>query len=466
MLAAAVLRQLEGIVGRQHVLTSAEDMATYAYDATPATVQPAAVVLPANTQEVADVIRLANRQRIPIIPRGSGTNLSGGSVPVPGGIVLTLLRLDRILEIDEGNLTATAQSGVVVDDLQRAVEARGLFYPPDPSSLRVATLGGTVAEGAGGPRGVKYGTTKDYVLGLEVVLPTGAVIRTGGKAVKSVSGYNLTPLFVGSEGTLGVVTEVTVRLLPLPQAKRTCLAVFDAIDDAAQAVAAVIGSHVIPAALEFLDDVSMRCIEAFQPCGLPLDAAAALLIEVDGSPQDADAQMERVVAVLRRCRARQVKVAFTPEQSQELWQARRTAYAAMARARPTIIVEDATVPRPQVPAMVRAIREAAARHNVQVGLTAHAGDGNMHPQIMCDARDRDEMARVERFIAEVFRKALELGGSLTGEHGIGTLKAPFLAWQFGEAGVAAMRAIKQALDPNGILNPGKIFAPSLSPPEQ
>lgn len=457
-LAAAVLRELEGLVGRDHLLTSPEDIAVYAYDATPGAVRPAAVVLPGTTQEIAAVIGLANRESIPIIPRGSGTNLSGGSVPVEGGIVLTLLRLNRILEVDEANLTATAQPGVVLADLQQEVEARGLFYPPDPSSLRVATLGGTVAEGAGGPRGVKYGTTKDYVLGLEVVLPTGAVIRTGGKVVKSVSGYNLTPLFVGSEGTLGVITEITVRLVPLPAAKCTCLAIFNTIDDAAEAVSGIIGSHVVPTTIEFMDDVSMRCIEDFRPCGLPLDAAATLLIEVDGSAHEANAQMEKVVEVLKKHHPREVRVAFTPEQSQELWQARRTSYAAMARARPTIIVEDATVPRPQVPAMVRAIKEAAARHNVQVGLIAHAGDGNMHPQIMCDARDHAEMARVEQFIADVFRKALDLGGSLTGEHGIGTLKAPFLVWQFGQEGVAAMRAIKQALDPNNILNPGKIFA--------
>lgn len=373
-------------------------------------------------------------------------------------MVVVTTQFNRILEIDEDNLTATVQPGMILADFHHAVEAVGLFYPPDPASLSVATLGGTVAEGAGGPRGVKYGTTKDYVIGLEVVLASGEIIRTGSKTMKDVSGYDLTHLFVGSEGTLGIITEITVRLLPLPEAKETCLAVFDSIDDAARAVTATIRSRIIPATLELLDDVTMRCIEAYKPTGLPQDAEAILLIEVDGSREEVARQLDRVVASARQAGAREVKVAQNEAEREALWQARRSAFAAMSRARPSIVVEDATVPRPAIPAMVRAIREAAHRHRVQVGLMAHAGDGNMHPQIMCDLRDEEEMGRVELFTQEIFRAALEMGGTLTGEHGIGLQKRPFLAWQFGDGGVEAMRRIKHALDPNGILNPGKVLS--------
>lgn len=457
MLHPAVLDRLFRISGKEHVLTAPEDLICYAYDATPHEVRPSAIVIPGSAEEVVAIMSLANEHRIPVVPRGSGTNLSGGAVPVAGGLVLLTQRLNRIIEIDEENLTATAQPGVILGDFHRQVESRGLLYPPDPASLSVATLGGTVAEGAGGPRGVKYGTTRDYVLGLEVVLATGEKIRTGGKAVKSVSGYNLTQLFVASEGTLGVITEVTVRLVPMPQARRTCLAIFDTIEGAAQTVSAIIHHKIVPAALELIDRESIGHIEDFRPSGLPRDAEAVLLIEVDGSAADVDRQMNDIAQICQRGPARELRVAGTAEEREALWQARRSHYPALARARPNIIIEDVTVPRPALPQMIRLVREAAARHGIRVGMVAHAGEGNLHPDIMCDVNDPEEMERVERFTREVFQGALELGGTLSGEHGIGLLKAPYLEWQFGVQGMAVMRRIKAALDPNNILNPGKVL---------
>jgi len=444
-------------VGPGYLLTQPEDLTAYAFDATPLTQPPAAVVRPGSAAEVSAILELANREGIPVVPRGAGTNLSGGAVPVSHGILLVLNRLDRILEIDEANLTATLQAGVILADLHREVESRGLFYPPDPSSLRVATIGGTVAEGAGGPRAVKYGTTKDYVLGLEVVLPTGEIIRTGGKTVKNVSGYNLTQFLVGSEGTLGVVTEVTVRLLPLPEAKRTGLAIFASLEAAAEAVSGIIRRRIIPRTLELMERASIALIEDYCPSGLPREAAAVLLIEVDGSQADVPYQWQRVREACREHGAQEFREAATPEEAEALWAGRRSHYAALARARPSIVIEDVTVPRQAVPAMVRAIREAAARHGIEVGLVAHAGDGNMHPDIIYDARDPEQQRRAQALAGDIFRAALALGGTITGEHGVGLLKAPYLEWQWGREGVAALRRLKRALDPNNILNPGKIF---------
>ncbi|MFH1484754.1 MAG: FAD-linked oxidase C-terminal domain-containing protein [Chloroflexota bacterium] len=457
MLEKRILDKLASIVGKEDLFTSPEDLVCYSYDATPTPHLPDAVVLPSSVEEISSVLKLANEEKIPVVPRGAGTNLSGGTVPVRSGIVMPLTRLNRIIEVDEENLTATVQPGVVLADFQREVESRGLFYPPDPGSINVATMGGTVSEDAGGPRGVKYGTTKDYVKGLEVVTPRGEIIRAGGKTVKNVSGYDLVHLFVGAEGTLGIITEITVRLLPLPEAKRTCLAIFNTIDAAAEAVSAIIRKKIVPACLELLDDVTMAHVEAYKPVGFPLGAEACLLIEVDGSAAEVPILLERVSEACRQQGAREVKVAQTREESEALWTARRIRFAALARARPTIITEDATVPRPALPKAMRAIKEAAKKYDVQVGLVAHAGDGNIHPGIMCDARDAEEMHRVQLFTEEVFKVALELGGTLSGEHGIGLLKSCFLPWQHSDETMETMRRIKQALDPNNILNPGKIF---------
>lgn len=457
MISSGVAAELRAIVGAANTREGSVEAALYAYDATHYTHHPDLVLYPANVGEVSAILKVANRERIPVVPRGAGTSITGGSVPVRGGIVLCTGRLNRIVEIDTENLTATVEPGVVLAEFQRTVERLGLFYPPDPASLAVSTLGGNVGENAGGPRGVKYGSTKDYVLGLEVVMADGTVMRVGAKTVKSSSGYDLTHLMVGSEGTLGVITQITVRLLPLPEAKRTVMAIFNSVDDAARTVSATIAAKVVPTTLELMDDVVIDRVEAYRPCGLPRDAAAVLLIEVDGSERGVDRQVDLVAEVARRGGAREVRVAGNAAEADALWAARRGAFAAMARSRPTIIVEDATVPRDRIPETVARIKELSRTHNLQVGILAHAGDGNMHPLIMTDLRDRGEMARVEQFIEDLFQTTIALGGTLSGEHGIGRLKKRYLRWQHGDVGVEMMRRLKQAFDPNNILNPGKLL---------
>jgi glycolate oxidase len=453
----SLLAELRSIVGAANARVDTTETACYAYDATHYTHHPDVVLYPATTAEVSAILTAANRERVPVIARGAGTSITGGAVPIHGGIVICSGRMNRIVEIDTENLTATVEPGVVLATFQAAVEKLGLFYPPDPASLSVSTLGGNVGENAGGPRGVKYGSTKDYVLGLEIVLADGTVMRTGAKTVKSSSGYDLTHLFVGSEGTLGVITQITVRLLPLPEAKRTVMAIFDSVEAAAKTVSATIAAKVVPTTLELMDDVVIDRVEAYRPCGLPRDAAAVLLAEVDGSQQGVARQVELVAEVARNGGAREVRVASTTAEADTLWAARRGAFAAMARSRPTIIVEDATVPRDRIPETVARIKELCLKHDLQIGILAHAGDGNMHPLIMTDLRDREEMARVARFVEDLFQTTLAMGGTLSGEHGIGHLKKRYMEWQHGSVGVEMMRRMKQAFDPNNILNPGKLL---------
>lgn len=457
MLASNAVKELVATLGRENVFTDPVELACYAYDATHYTYHPDVVVSPRNVDEVAAVARLANRERIPLVVRGSGTSLSGAAVPCRGGIVLRTVHLNRILEIDQANLTATVEPGVVLSDFHRAVEALGLFYPPDPSSQSVSTLGGNVGHGAGGPRGVKYGTTKDFVLGLEVVLADGRVLRTGSKTVKNASGYDLTHLFVASEGTLGIVTKITVRLLPLPEAKQTALALFDSFDTASEAVAAIIAARIVPTTLELLDNFTVRRVQEYRDVGLPNDVEGVLLMEVDGFAAEVVHQIDVVADIARQCGATEVRIAHTREENDALWAARRGAYAALAKWRPTALVEDATVPRNFIPAINRKMSELAAKHRIEVTVLAHAGDGNTHPVVLCDWRDKDEMERTDRFADELFQAAVAMGGTLSGEHGIGITKARFMPWQHGAAGVAAMRLVKQTFDPNGILNPGKVL---------
>ncbi len=457
MIAKDILDELCSIVGPRNVLTTKEDVFCYSFDPSAVKAMPDAVVFPGSTEEVAGVLKIANRERIPIVPRGGGSNLCGGVVPTRGGIVLPTQRMNRITEIDRRNLTATVQPGVVLAHFHAEVEKLGLFYPPDPSSMSVSTLGGNVGEGAGGPHAVKYGTTKDYVLGLEVVLPSGDVIHTGGKTVKNVSGYDLTHLFIGSEGTLGFITEIIVRLIPLPECRHTLLAVFDKLEDAADAVAEIIAAKVVPTTIEIMDRTCTQQAETYRPTGLPMDADAVLLIEVDGSEHEVERQTAVVEKLVQSHRSRQLQVARTPAESERLWIARRTSFAALASAKSSMVSEDATVPRDKVPEMVRALQRLAKKHNLDVALMGHIGDGNLHPIIMTDERDKDEWHRVERFFDEVFETALAMGGTLTGEHGVGLAKRRFLKAQFGEAGVELMRRIKHAFDPNNIMNPGKIF---------
>lgn len=457
MIKEEVIKEIRKVVGDENVLVSKEDRLCYGYDSTPVAYLPDLVVRPSSTAEIRTIVELANRHLFPIIPRGAGTGLSGGSLPVEGGVVIDLTRMDRILEIDEENLIAVVEPGVVTYHLQQEVERRGLFYPPDPASLKTSTIGGNVAECAGGPRAFKYGVTRDYVLGLEVVTPTGQVIETGGKTVKSVTGYDLTRLYTGSEGTLGIITKIYLRLIPLPEAKKTLMAVYGKLDDAARSVTLIIKEGIIPVTLEIMDDRTIQCVENYRHLGLPLDAEAILIIEVDGPQVLIEEQAGRVAALCRDNGAREVKVAETEEEREQIWASRRAVSAAVVQIKPTKISEDISVPRSAIPEMVRRLKEIASRYRLDLVIFGHAGDGNLHPNILCDKNDPDEMERVEKAIGELFRAAVELGGTLSGEHGIGTMKAPYLKLETGEAGYQVMQSIKSALDPNNILNPGKIF---------
>jgi len=450
-------KQLVNIVGKDKVLSTIEDLICYSYDGTFKTGLPQVVVRPVSTREVSAIMKLAYKERVPVVPRGAGTGLSGGAVPTEGSIVIDITAMNNIVRLDKTNMMAVVEPGVVTAHLHRAVEKVGLFYPPDPSSANISTIGGNIAECAGGPRGLKYGVTRDYVMGLEVVLADGEVLVCGGETVKNVTGYDLCRLFTGSEGTLGVITRANLRLIPKPQAKKTIRTEFKTIDEAAETITAILGAGIVPVALEIMDDVTIRCVENFLHIGLPLDAAAMLLIEVDGPVEALPAQVEAIVAICRRNGAARVKVASTEAESAELWRARKAVSPAVVQVKPTKISEDATVPRSNVPAMIRRLKEIAAKYRLDIAIFGHAGDGNLHPNILADKNNPEEMERVEAAIGEIFSAALSLGGTLSGEHGIGILKAPFLEKEAGKAGMAVMRQIKDALDPLGILNPGKIL---------
>lgn len=450
-------------MGAGNLLAAGGEPLLYGYDATVVRGLPSAVARPASTEEVAAVLRLCQRERVPVVPRGAGTGLSGGAVPVRGGLVLDLGRMNRIRRIDRRDLYAEVEAGVNTQRFQEAVQAAGLFFPPDPSSAVASTLGGNLAENAGGPRAFKYGVFRDYTLGLTVVLADGTVLRTGGRTVKNVSGYDLTRLFVGSEGTLGVITEALLKLIPPPEARRTLTAAFPRLEEAAEAVSDTIAAGLRPSALELMDDASIRVVEEYLHLGLPLDAEALLLVEVDGPAAAVEGEAEAVAALCRRHGARRLRLARDEAEAAELWRARKAISPAVARIKPTKISEDATVPPSRIPEMVRRLKAIGERYGVTLVVFGHAGDGNLHPNILCDARDPEEMERVWRAVAEIFRVTLELGGTLSGEHGIGVLKAPFLGWEHGEEGVRVMKALKAALDPLGLLNPGKIF-PDQAPP--
>ena len=440
------------------VLTQAEDLIAYGFDGTFYDHAPPLVVLPASTAQVSAVHRIAAARRLPITPRAMGSGLSGGAVPLGGSIVVGVARMDRILEIDEVDRVAVVQAGVINARLQAEVEKRGLFYPPDPSSLKQSAIGGNVAENAGGARCLKYGVTGDYVLALEVVLPDGTVLRTGGRTVKNVTGYDLRRLFTGAEGTLGTITEITLRLISKPRFARAALARFESIEAAAEATNAVMASGVLPAAIELLDNLTLRCVEENSPIGLPLDAAAILIFGVDGNREDVLAdELATIERIARAHGARDVRVAGSEVEAGRLWTARRSISPALARRRPNKLGEDVCVPPRALVALVRRVREIAARHALEIPIFGHAGDGNLHPNILCDKRDREEMARVAAAAREIFEATVELGGTLSGEHGIGLLKKQFMELDLGPDAVALMRRIKDAIDPLGIMNPGKVF---------
>jgi glycolate oxidase len=453
-----LLTQLRAIVGGTNVLTAPEDLIPYSFDGTAALQQmPGCVAFPRTTEDVSRVLKWANETRTAIVTRGSGTGLSGGSVPSRDCVVLCLVKLDKILEVDRANLTMLVEAGVTTQRVSDAATAAGLFYPPDPGSMRISTIGGNVAENSGGLRGLKYGVTRNYVMGMEVVLPTGEIMWLGNKCVKDVAGYSLKDVFIGSEGTLGVITKVLLRLIPKPAAKQTMVATFAQMDQAAEAVSAIIAAQIIPCTLEFLDRTTIQCVEDYAKIGLPTDCEALLLMETDGHPAvvvEEAAQMERIA---RERGAKELRVAKDEAEATKLASARRTAFSALARVAPTTILEDATVPRSELGRMIRFIDGVAQKYRLRIGTFGHMGDGNLHPTFLTDERNKDEMHRVEEAFGEIFDEAIRLGGTITGEHGIGLAKKTILPKFAGEAQMRVLRELRRALDPNGILNPGKMF---------
>ena len=457
MLETPILRQLQQIVGPDQVSTEQADRICYSYDATQQQFLPDVVVHPGSAEEIARILQLANTEKVPVFPRGAGSGFSGGSLPTKGGIVLVTRRLDRILRIDTENLIAEVEPGVVTEEFQMAVEKVGLFYPPDPASLKFSTLGGNVAECAGGPRCVKYGVTKDYILGLEVVTPQGDIIRTGGETMKGVVGYDLTKLMCGSEGTLGILTKLVIKLLPLPEAKKTMLVMFDSIDGAAKGVSAIIGGKIIPTTLEFMDAATLECVRKATGLDLPAPARAVLIIEVDGERDLIERQAGKILEIVQPLGVVETRVANTPAESEEIWKVRRSVSPSLRSVNPDKFNEDICVPRSKVPEMIRAVEAIASRYAIPIVNFGHAGDGNIHVNVMIDKATPGELEKAEGAIEEIFAAALKLGGTMSGEHGVGITKAPYIPMELDPAAVAYMKTIKRALDPNNILNPGKIF---------
>ena len=452
-----LIPQIEKIVGKENVLASKEDLICYGYDATNLEVMPDLVVFPGTVSEISRLLKLANEHRFPVVPRGMGTGFSGGSVPALGGVVLVMTRLNRIIEIDAENLIAVVEPGVITGDFQKEVEKLGLYYPPDPASQLYCTLGGNVAECAGGPRAVKYGVTKDYVLGLEVVLPTGEIINTGVRTMKGVVGYDLTKMFVGSEGTLGVITRIILRLIPMPEDRKTLMVVFRTVEDAATAVSRIISSKIVPSTLEFMDNASICCVEDYLNIGLPKDAGALLLIEVDGDREILPKYIEKIDRITSELNRYEIKIARNAQEAELLYKARKALSPASYRLNPTKLAEDITVPRNQIATFIREARKIAGEKNLKIINFGHAGDGNIHTSIMIDDKNEDEKKKADIAIEEIFRLTLRLGGTLSGEHGVGITKAPYIHLELSPEAIEVMKKIKKVLDPNNILNPGKIF---------
>ncbi|MBF0468556.1 MAG: FAD-binding protein [Desulfamplus sp.] len=434
-----------------------EELCCYAYDATGRIFMPDAVVFPCSTFEVSRILELASMEKVPVIPRGSGSGMTGGSLAVQGGIVMAMSRMNHILEIDCDNLIARVEPGVVTGEFHKAVEKKGLFYPPDPASSAFCTLGGNLGECAGGPRAVKYGVTRDYVMGLEAVVPSGAVIHTGVRTAKGVAGYDLTRLIVGSEGTLAVVTQATLKLVPLPESVKTMAVLFPAIDLAASTVCAIIKESVVPRCVEFLDKSSIDCVRGQFGFNVPGDIQAILIIEVDGSQMVAEQDAGKVKSFCLRKGAADVIIASGQKQAAELWSARKSLSTALFRLAPDKINEDIVVPLDRIPEMVKRIQDIQKRTGLSIVSFGHAGDGNIHCNIMYHKKNPQEQMLAESAMDELFSHTLELGGTITGEHGVGITKMKYLPKEVGESEMEIMRGIKKVFDPENILNPGKIF---------
>ena len=458
MLAQEIIGSLQRIVGNKDVLTAKEDLIPYSFDGTAAMQQmPGCVVFVESAKEVSEILKLANEKKFVVVTRGSGTGLSGGSLPSKDCVVMCTVKMDKILELDKANLTMLVEPGVTTLQVFDAASAAGLFYPPDPGSMKISTIGGNVAENSGGLRGLKYGITRNYVMGLEVVLPNGEIMTTGNKCVKDVAGYSLKDIFIGSEGTLGVITKVLLKLIPKPAAKKTMVATFSQMDKAAEAVSAIIAAQIIPCTLEFLDRTTIHCVEDYAKIGLPLNCEALLLMETDGHPAAVADEAAKMEQICREKGCMELRVAANDEEANKLATARRSAFSALARLSPTTILEDATVPRSELAGMIRFVDAVAKKYKLRIGTFGHMGDGNLHPTFLTDERNKEEMHRIEEAFKEIFDEAIRLGGTITGEHGIGVAKKSFLPKFLGEAQMKVTRDLRRTLDPNGILNPGKMF---------
>ena len=457
-LSEGLLSELRRIVAAADVLTAPEDLIPYSFDGTAALRQmPGTVVLPQTAGQVAAIIKLANQSKTPLVPRGSGTGLSGGSVPTPDSVVVCLVKMDRILELDRSNLTLRVEAGATTQAVADAAAAAGLFYPPDPGSMKISTVGGNVAENSGGLRGLKYGVTRNYVMGMEVVMPAGEIMWLGNKCVKDVAGFSLKDLYIGSEGTLGIITQILLRLIPRPQAKKTMVATFPQMDQAAETVSAIIAAQIIPCTLEFLDRTTIHCVEDFAHIGLPMDCEAMLLMETDGHPAVVAEEAARMERICLEHGGQEVRVAKDEAEAAQLASARRSAFSALARVGPTTILEDATVPRSELGQMIRFMQATSKKYQLRIGIFGHMGDGNLHPTVLTDERNHEEMERVEKAFQEIFEETIRLGGTITGEHGVGLAKKGILRRAVGGEPVRVMRELRRVLDPGGILNPGKMF---------
>ncbi len=445
MLKSTILKQLEKIVGREFTLTAKEDLATYAYDGTTTWSHPPdVVVLPTTKEQISSILKFANEHRIPVTPRGSGTNISGGSVPIQGGIVLCTTKMNRVLEINQANLTATVEPGVVLQDLNNLLAKENLFYPPDPQSFLSCTVGGTVAENSGGPLCIKYGVTKQYVLGLEVVLPDGYILNIGGSTVKNRTGYDLVPLFTGSEGTLGIITKITLRLIPKPAARRTVIAIFDDMTLAGSVVSRILANRIVPAKIEFVDNFVIRRV-------------TMLLIDIDGSIAAVESEAKQVLDLLHEGGAAIARMAKDENEANLYWKARSAGFAAIYGAARTVIAEDVTVPRDRLSEFMQKLDTISKESGFAIVIIGHAGDGNVHPSVFTNSRKKEDLDRLQDTLTAIFEAALELGGTLSGEHGIGLEKKRLLAKALDPRAIDIMKRIKGMLDPNNIMNPDKIW---------
>jgi len=451
-----LIARLKEIVDPDYVLSSDMDLELYGYDASLERARPDVVVVPGSTEEVSKVVALAYKEKIPVIARGSGTNLSGGTIAINGGIVIHFSRMNRILEIDIPNRTATVEPGVITLDLQTLLLQQGFVYAPDPASQKVSTLGGNFGENSGGPHCLKYGVTTNHVLGAEVVLYDGTVVWTGGKSQDN-PGYDLIGLLVGSEGTLGVVIKIMLKLIRAPEAVKTMLAVYETIEDAINTVSAIIAEGIIPATLEMMDNLVMKAVEESVHAGYPVDAAAVLIIELDGMADGMDRQAQKIMEICKRHNVREVRLARDDTERAELWAGRKGAFGAVARLRPSYLVCDGTVPRTKLPEVLGKVMEVGRKWDLPIGNVFHAGDGNLHPLILFDERDADELKRVHQAGREILKICADAGGTISGEHGIGTEKLKELSFIFSGFDIKFMQQIKKAFDPDGMWNPGKVL---------